>query len=240
MTKAKILLVEDEPSIARGLVFNLEEEGYRVVHVTTGEAALEVLTGASFALVVLDLMLPGIDGLQVCRRLRHLDPRLPVLMLTARGEEQDRVQGLSAGADDYLTKPFSLDEFLLRVKGMLRRSEWYHRVSPEEDYTFNGNRVNLRAATADTPLGELTLTELEVRMLRTFFRREGEILPRAELLEAVWGMAPDTETRTLDNFIVRLRKYFEPDPARPRHFLTVRGRGYRFLRDPDAGRGEKP
>jgi DNA-binding response OmpR family regulator len=240
MTKARILLVEDEPSIARGLVFNLEEEGYRVVHVTTGEAALEVLTAGNFALVVLDLMLPGIDGLQVCRRLRHLDPRLPVLILTARGEERDRVQGLSVGADDYLTKPFSLDEFLLRVRGMLRRSEWYHRVSPEEDYTFNGNRVNLRAATADTPQGELALTELEVRMLRTFFRREGEILPRAELLEAVWGMAPDTKTRTLDNFIVRLRKYFEPDPTRPRYFLTVRGRGYRFLRDPDAGSGGKP
>ena len=234
MNRPSVLLVEDEPHIARGLIFNLEEEGFRVVHVTTGEEAIEALTREDLALVVLDLMLPGIDGIQVCRRLRRLDPRLPVLMLTARGEEKDRVAGLSAGADDYLTKPFSLDEFLLRVKGMLRRSAWYHRTDHAEVYSFGGNRVDLEHAVAQTAQGEQNLTELEVRMLRLFFRREGEVLSRAELLEGVWGMAPDAETRTLDNFIVRLRRYFEDDPAAPRHFLTVRGRGYRFLRKPDA------
>jgi len=232
MNKARILLVEDEPNIARGIVFNLKEEGYDVVHVKTGEAALQQVWEEPFALVVLDLMLPGINGLEVCRQLRKQDPRLPILMLTAKSEEKDRVEGLAQGADDYLTKPFSLDEFLLRVGGMLRRSKWYRpEFSHAERYSFGDNEVSLREQKADTPRGKIMLTELEVRMLRIFFQREGEVLSRAELLESVWGISPDTETRTLDNFIVRMRKYFEPDPARPVHFLTVRGRGYRFVRE---------
>lgn len=231
MKKARILLVEDEPNIAHGIVFNLREEGYEVVHVETGEEALQQVWEEPFALVVLDLMLPGINGLEVCRQLRNQDPRLPILMLTAKSEEKDRVEGLAQGADDYLTKPFSLDEFLLRVGGMLRRSKWYRPAfSHAERYSFGANEVNLREQTADTQRGKIMLTELEVRMLRIFFQREGEILSRAELLKSVWGMAPDTETRTLDNFIVRMRKYFESDPAHPIHFLTVRGRGYQFLR----------
>jgi len=231
MSPLHILLVEDEPNIARGLVFNLEEEGFSVTHVETGEEALEVIEDTPFSLVVLDRMLPGMDGIEVCRRLRKRDGRLPILFLTARGDEAERVEGLSAGADDYLTKPFSLEEFLLRVKGMLRRSEWYRPEQGREGrISFGGNSIDLQGQTARTGQGEIALTELEVRMLRTFFRHEGEILSRAELLEAVWGVAPDTETRTLDNFIVRMRKYFEADPANPVHFLTVRGRGYRFVK----------
>ena len=225
-----ILLVEDEPHIAAGLIYNLEEEGYLVVHTSTGEAALQLAAGQSFALVILDLMLPGIGGLEVCRRLRRRDQRLPILMLTARSGEDDRVKGLALGADDYLTKPFSLEEFLLRVKGILRRSGWYRPgLAPLDHYSFGGNEIDLAQQIAHTREGETALTELEVKMLRTFFRREGEVLSRADLLQEVWGMAPDTETRTLDNFIVRLRKYFEKNPARPVHFLTVRGRGYRFV-----------
>jgi DNA-binding response OmpR family regulator len=201
-----------------------------VVHAASGEAALERSAEEPFALVILDLMLPGIDGLEVCRRLRRQDPRLPILILTARAQEEDRIKGLAEGADDYLAKPFSLDEFLLRVKGMLRRSSWYRPENAEERYAFGPNEVDLRERRAVTSRGEIVLTELEVRMLRTFFRREGEVLSRAELLHSVWGVSPETETRTLDNFIVRLRKYFEPDPARPAHFLTVRSRGYRFVR----------
>jgi DNA-binding response OmpR family regulator len=235
MNGARILLVEDEPNIARGLIFNLEEEGYEVTHVETGEEALDRAWEESFALVVLDLMLPGMNGLEVCRHLRRYDPRLPILILTAKSEEKDRVEGLAEGADDYLTKPFSLNEFLLRVKGMLRRSEWYRPAfSHAQHYAFGANEINLREHKAATPRGEIALTELEVRMLRTFFQREGKIVSRAELLESVWGMSPDTETRTLDNFIVRLRKYFESDPSHPVHFLTVRGRGYRFVRDENA------
>ena len=232
MNRARILLVEDEPNIARGIVFNLTEEGYDVVHVKTGEAALQQVWEEPFALVVLDLMLPGINGLEVCRQLRKQDPRLPILMLTARSEEKDRVEGLAQGADDYLTKPFSLDEFLLRIGGMLRRSKWYRpEFSHAERYSFGANEVSLREQKADTQRGKIILTELEVRMLRIFFQREGEVLSRAELLESVWGMSPDTETRTLDNFIVRMRKYFEPDPSNPVHFLTIRGRGYQFFRE---------
>ncbi len=233
MSGLHILLVEDEPHIARGLIFNLEEEGYRVSHAATGEQALEMVWDKPFALVILDVALPGIDGIEVCRRLRAEDPRQPVLMLTARSEERDRVEGLSAGADDYLTKPFSLDEFLLRVRGMLRRSEWYRpEAHGEGTFRFGENAVDLDHRRAVTGQGEIDLTELEVKMLRFFFRNEGKMLSRAELLKAVWGVAPDTETRTLDNFLVRMRKYFEPDPANPVHFITVRGRGYRFVRHP--------
>jgi len=231
MTRVGILLVEDEPSIARGLVYNLEEEGYQVTHAATGEDALKQAMEETFSLVVLDLMLPGISGIEVCRRLRRQDPRLPILILTARGQEEDRVKGLAAGADDYMTKPFSLEEFLLRVKGMLRRSAWYRPNAVHDGvYAFGGNEVALKDGWAQTQQGQIALTELEIRMLRLFFQREGEVLTRTELLESVWGMSPDTEPRTLDNFIVRLRKYFETDPARPIHFLTVRGRGYRFVR----------
>jgi DNA-binding response OmpR family regulator len=226
------LVVEDEPHIARGLVFNLEQEGYRTTLVETGEEALRVLQGGGVDLVVLDLMLPGIGGLEVCRRLRTVDRDLPVLMLTALATADDRVAGLAEGADDYLTKPFSLAEFLLRVKAILRRSRRVRRDEPgPEPYRFGENEVDLQVGTATTRRGPVTLTELELRTLRLFFARDGEVLTRAELLQTVWGMPPEAETRTLDNFIVRLRKYFEQDPANPRHFLTVRGRGYRFVRN---------
>lgn len=232
MSGPRILLVEDELHIARGVIFNLEQEGYQVCHFEQGEAALAAFEQAPFDLVILDRMLPGISGLEVCRKIRQRDPRVPILMLTAMGKERDRVRGLSEGADDYLTKPFSLAEFLLRVQGMLRRSEWYRPLPRSKDrYRFGDNEIDLEQQRAWTPRGELSLTDLEVRMLRSFFQREGEILNRAELLEAVWGVSPETETRTLDNFIVRLRKYFETDPANPRHILTVRGRGYRFVRN---------
>lgn len=232
MNRPYILLVEDELHIASGLKFNLEMEGYQVRHVATGEEALEFAPWSGCLLVILDLMLPGISGLEVCRKIRAADSRLPILMLTAMGKEQDRVIGLQQGADDYLTKPFSLAEFLLRTKGIIKRSAWY-RPDPslEGGYRFGDNQVFLQERRAIARGEEMTLTDLEAKMLRIFFQREGETLSRAELLESVWGMAPNTETRTLDNFIVRLRKYFEKKPARPIHFRTVRGQGYRFVRN---------
>jgi DNA-binding response OmpR family regulator len=236
MKQPHILLVEDETHIAQGLIFNLELEGFLVTHAETGAAATEAFNfnSKSFDLVVLDLMLPDIHGIDLCRQMRKEAPQLPILMLTALGEEKDRINGLKEGADDYLTKPFSLDEFLLRVRGMIRRSAWYlPEQNKEEDYLFGSNRIDLNNLEAVTAKGDIRLTELEGRMLATFFSRENETLVRAELLKSVWGMAEDTETRTLDNFIVRLRKYFEEDPANPRHFLTVRGRGYRFVRKPE-------
>lgn len=234
MSEPYILLVEDELHIAQGLKFNLEMEGFVVEHVTTGEQALARRPWSGCCLVILDRMLPGMDGLQVCRDIREKNAQLPILMLTAMDKEQDRIAGLAEGADDYLTKPFSLDEFLLRVKGILRRAGWYRpEAATEECYSFAGNRVYLQQLRAVTEKQDLALTELEARMLEVFFRHEGEVLSRAELLESVWGVAPDTETRTLDNFIVRLRKYFEKRPSHPLHFLTVRGRGYRFVRQPE-------
>lgn len=228
--KPHIMLVEDEIHLARGICFNLEAEGFRISHFDSGERALAVLDVEHFDLIILDVMLPGIDGFQVCRKVRQADSRVPILMLTARGEDADRVEGLENGADDYLTKPFNLVEFLLRVKGMLRRSSWYRPDPVEEAYRFGNNEVFLLSYRAKTAQGEIDLTEMEVRVLSLFFQKEGQAVPRSDLLQTVWGYTSDTETRTLDNFIVRLRRYFEPDPAHPAHFQTVRGVGYRFTR----------
>jgi len=236
MKKPHILLVEDEKHIAQGIIFNLELEGFLITHTETGAAAMDAFGRQSFDLVVLDLMLPDSHGFDLCREMRKTHPQLPILMLTALGEEQDRVSGLKEGADDYLTKPFSLDEFLLRIRGMLRRSAWYQPSQIKtEDYQFGSNLIDLNNLAAETTKGKIRITELEGRMLAIFFSNEGETLTRATLLKSVWGMAEDTETRTLDNFIVRIRKYFEEDPANPKHFLTVRGRGYRFVRKPEHG-----
>ncbi len=233
MAEAYILLVEDELHIAQGLKFNLEMEGFRVVHLTTGEQALDRAPWTGCCLVILDRMLPGVDGLEVCRAMRRTNPRLPILMLTAMGKPKDRVEGLAEGADDYLSKPFSLEEFLLRVRGMLRRADWYRpQEKAGKDYCFAGNRVDLQQQRAVAKGREVLLTEIETRMLQVFFQHENQVLSRTKLLELVWGVTPNTETRTLDNFIVRLRKYFEKQPSAPEHFLTVRGRGYRFVRNP--------
>jgi len=229
--KPHILLIEDEIHLARGICFNLELEGYWVSHLESGEEALRTIEYGRFSLIILDIMLPGIDGFTVCSEIRKQDPRVPILILSARSEEGDRVTGLSAGADDYLMKPFNLNEFLLRVKGMLRRSSWYRPEPVEESYQFGDNEVFLLSYRAKTAQGEIDLTELEVKMLAFFFHNQGRALPRSALLETVWGYSADTETRTLDNFIVRLRKYFEHDPANPKFFQTVRGVGYRFVRD---------
>jgi DNA-binding response OmpR family regulator len=226
--KPHILLVEDEIHLARGICFNLELEGYRVSHVETGEDALERMQYDRFALIILDVMLPGMDGFAVCEKIRKMDTRVPVLILTARSEEGDRITGLEKGADDYLVKPFNLSEFLLRVRGMLRRSSWYRPEPVEEGYRFGDNEVYLLSYRAKTAQGEVDLTDLEVKMLSLFFQKEGETVTRKALLERVWGYTSDTETRTLDNFIVRLRKYFEHDSANPIYFQTVRGVGYRF------------
>lgn len=233
MKQPHILLVEDEAHIAQGLIFNLELENFTVTHAETGAAAMKAFNSQPFDLVVLDLMLPDSHGIDLCRQMRQTESQLPILMLTALGEEKDRIKGLKEGADDYLTKPFSLDEFLLRVRGMLKRSAWYQpSYSKIKEYRFGNNHIDLNNLSAVTANGNIRITELEGRMLETFFRNEGETLTRSELLKSVWGMAEGTETRTLDNFIVRLRKYFEDDPANPKYFLTVRGRGYRFVLTP--------
>lgn len=227
-----VLLVEDEPHLAHGLTYNLEAEGYLVTHVTTGEEALNILQQTPYALVILDLTLPGMDGLKVCDQLREGGDTVPILMLTARDSQQDRIAGLSTGADDYLTKPFHLKEFLLRVASLLRRGQWPPPEKKSPRYQFGDNLIDLDTRQATTRQGTIDLTELELKMLRLFINNEGKVLARAELLKQVWGFSPTTETRTLDNFVVRLRKYFETDPAKPRYFKTIRGRGYRFVKNP--------
>ena len=227
----RILVVEDDPHLAAGVVENLRAEGYAVERVDNGRAALEALEANLYALVLLDVMLPEIDGFTVCRTLRERGDNTPVLFLTARGDPADRVRGLEAGGDDYLPKPFHLKELLLRVRAILRRWEWYRSAAAEISVLrFGENEVDFRAFRARSWNG-LTqeLTEKEAMILKVLAEHPGQIVSREDLLERVWGYDVFPSTRTVDNFILRLRRRFERDPANPRHFLTVWGVGYRFL-----------
>ncbi len=230
---ARVLVVEDDPHLAAGVVENLRAEGYEVSTSGDGEQALAWLRGNPCALILLDVMLPGIDGFAVCRALREQGNNTPVLFLTARGDPADRVRGLQSGGDDYLAKPFHLQELLLRVRAILRRWDWYRSASATADtalLSFGGNEVDFRAFRARSWNGEAhELTEKEAMILKVLAEHGGEIVSREDLLEKVWGYDVFPSTRTVDNFILRLRKRFEKDPANPRHFLTVWGVGYRFL-----------
>ena len=230
---AHVLVVEDDANLAAGVMENLRAEGYEVSVAGEGEQALAWLGSHSCALVILDVMLPGADGLTVCRTLRERGDTTPVLFLTARGDPADRVRGLEAGGDDYLAKPFHLQEFLLRVRAILRRWDWYRSASATADTAvlrFGGNEVDFRVFRARAWTGEAQeLTEKEAMILKVLAEHTGQIVSREDLLERVWGYDVFPSTRTVDNFILRLRKRFERDPANPRHFLTVWGVGYRFL-----------
>jgi DNA-binding response OmpR family regulator len=229
--RPRLLVVEDDSALAAGLCRNLELDGFAAVTVPRGEEALTRVEAAEepFDLVILDIMLPGIDGLEVCRRLRERGDTVPVLFLTARGSDADRILGLRVGADDYLTKPFVLEELTLRVRGILRRSEWSRSpLRTGAEIAVGPSRIHLEQMRAETPGGPVSLTEREVMLMRFFAENDGRVVTRGELLERVWGYQFDTSTRTLDTFVHRLRKYFEDDPRNPRHFHTVRGVGYRF------------
>ena len=230
---AQVLVVEDDPHLAAGVAENLRAEGYAVRLAADGESALRELSAASCALIVLDVMLPGIDGFALCRTLRERGDNTPVLFLTARGDPQDRMRGLESGGDDYLAKPFHLQEFLLRVRAILRRWDWYRGASATAATAvlrFGGNEVDFRTFRARNWNGEAQeLTEKEAMILKVLAESAGEIVSREDLLEKVWGYDVFPSTRTVDNFILRLRKRFEADPATPKHFLTVWGVGYRFL-----------
>jgi len=224
-------VVEDERSLAEGLRFNLEAEGYGVEVVETGEAALEALLTkrTHFDVVVLDVMLPGKDGFAVLRELRAAALFVPVLMLTARGHAEDVLNGFAAGCDDYLPKPFELAILIARIGGLLRRREWLRKPA---GYTFGDKSVDFDQLELRVGSGVYPLTLMEANVLRCLIQHEGSPVSRKVLLEEVWGLHEDTDTRAIDNFIVRLRKYIEPDPAKPRHLLTVRGVGYRFVKVP--------
>jgi len=226
----RILLVEDEINLARPLQFNLEQEGYEVRSTPNGREALDWLSAERFDLIILDVMIEEMDGFEVARRVRRQDQRLPILMLTARGADQDRVQGLELGADDYMVKPFHLKELLLRVQRMLQRSNWYEdgKRRPRE-IAVAGYTIDLEQLRGSGPRGELQITALEAELLAVLTAEPNRVLSRAELLERVWGYSSEVESRTVDNFIVRLRRYFEEEPNKPRHFVSVRSRGYMYI-----------
>lgn len=232
---SKILLVEDDAHIAEGLQYNLEAEGHEVEWVSDGRSAAERLadTEASVDLVILDLMLPEMGGFEVARRARAAGNLVPILILTAKDDAADVVRGLEEGADDYLMKPFHLEELLARVRGLLRRRRWdgmgngegVPRVERFGDVEVRFDRFEI--VTGDDII---RLTTREAALLRALIDREGRAVTRGELLEEVWGLKADTRTRVVDSFVVRLRRYIEPDPSRPRHIVSVRGHGYEFVR----------
>jgi len=236
---SSVLIVEDEKHLADGLCYNLKAEGYDVDTARTGEEALSLLVDArrSYDVVVLDVMLPGIDGFSLAARLRSQGQFVPILMLTARGQAQDVLRGFEAGADDYLPKPFDLGVLLARINALLRRREWLRkdrtRVAHDGDgsktFDFGGKTIDFEALELRSGSQTVNLTLMEADLLRYLINHEGKIVSRSAILEDVWGLREDTDTRAIDNFIVRLRKYIEDEPSRPRHLVTVRGVGYKFI-----------
>jgi len=228
---SKILLVEDEESLAVGLEFNLSEEGYDVTIARDGKEALRLFHQNDYDLIILDIMLPFHDGFQVARQIRETSLQIPILMLTARTAAKDIVEGLEIGADDYITKPFHLKELLLRVKRMLRRKKWYRPVISEQPiYQFGNNEINFENLNGKSGDRQFRLTKREAMVLKYLIDHQGTIVSREELLENVWGLSSAIETRTVDNFIARLRKYFEPNPSQPIYIRSVRSAGYMFVK----------
>ena len=252
-----VLIVEDEAHLANGLRFNLEAEGHKVTVVRDGESALSLLLGErkddrleiekekEFDAVVLDVMLPGKDGFAVAAELRAAKNFVPVLMLTARGRPEDVLKGFASGADDYLPKPFELAILLARLQGLLRRREWLRasqaepakaKSSPDTEYevfSFNRRTIDFGKLELRVNGNTIHLTLMEAELLRHLIRNSGRVVSRKSILEQVWGLKEDTDTRAIDNFVVRLRRYIEDDPAHPGHLLTVRGVGYRFVAEPE-------
>jgi DNA-binding response OmpR family regulator len=227
--KIKILLVEDEESLAAALEYNLEEEGYMVEWAKDGREAIDYFDNNQFDLIVLDIMLPYLNGFEVAEHVRSKDAQIPILILTARGEDGDRIKGLEAGADDYLTKPFHLQELILRIKGMLKRKSWYKKSADLQPIVrFGDNEVNFENLSCKNSSSEFTLTVHEAMLLKYLIENRDKVISRGELLKEVWNLNSDMETSTVDIFISRLRKYFEPNPVKPQYIKSVRGAGYMF------------
>lgn len=235
MSDGHILIVEDERHLAVGIKFNLEAEGYRVTHVADGSSALNLIQQdpTDIDLLILDLMLPGMSGYAVCQTLRDRSWDKPVLILSARTLSEDRKRGFDVGTNQYMTKPFELEELISRVRNLLTH---YHPRSDSapaiEKYEFAKAKIDFMTFEVTSDGAPIRMTQLEMKLLQYFIRHEGRVIPRHELLENVWGMPGHVQTRAPDQFIRRLRKAFEPDPANPRHFLTIRDAGYRFVAKP--------
>lgn len=230
LKKASILVVEDEEHLQGALKLNLELEGYEVSCVADGRAALEKVEEEYFDLILLDIMLPELDGFEVCENIRLRSIDTPILMLSARAGSEDRVTGLKRGADDYLTKPFNLEELLLRVEKLIEKNKkLQEKSSIAEQYEFSGNKIDFRAQLAVNLKGEeISLSKKEAMLLKLLIEYKNEVVSREKILQSVWGYQVYPTTRTIDNFILNFRKYFEPDPREPKHFHSVRGVGYKF------------
>ena len=226
----RILLVEDEENLQEAIKMNLEIEGYEVVATENGTDALKKFHEQRFNLIILDVMIPEMDGFEVCEQIRLYDLDIPILFLTAKDSSQDKINGLKIGADDYLTKPFNLEELLLRVKVLVK-----HSVKGTEDgqsmksYEFGQNNVNFITYEADGIKGKISLTKKELMLLKLLIDRKNEVVSRQQILQYVWGYDVYPSTRTIDNFILAFRKYFEHDPKQPEFFHSVRGVGYKFV-----------
>ena len=231
---SRILLVEDEAHIAQGLRFNLEADGHTVAVTDRGEDALNRLLERkeNFDILVLDVMLPGQDGFSVARELRASHNYIPLLMLTARGRPEDVLKGFESGADDYLPKPFNLDILMARIGSLLRRKSWQHNSEQQDLFRFDGKTVDFAKLELRTGAKVFQLTVMEIDLLRYLIRNSGRPVSRKAILEDVWNLREDTDTRAIDNFVVRLRRYIEDEPSKPRHLITVRGLGYQFVPDP--------
>jgi DNA-binding response OmpR family regulator len=234
----KVLIIEDEAHIAEGLKLNLSLQGYEVKISVDGVTGLQEWKSWRPDLIVLDIMLPGIDGLSVLQNIRLADEQVPILILSAKGAPEDIIKGFSYGVDDYLAKPFNLEEFLLRVERLLLRTSWHGGKTGVENgstliqtYTFGGNQINFETGTAYCRCGKINLTDQELKLLKLFIANHAKPLSRGKLLEIGWGYTRGTSTRTVDNFIVRLRKYFEDNPKKPVHFKSLRAVGYIFYRN---------
>ncbi len=226
----RILLVEDEEHIRDIVRLNLEMDGYEVVEADNGPDAVRFTEEQHFDLLILDVMLPETDGFAVCEQVRLKNTEVPIIFLTAKDSPADRIKGLKRGADDYLTKPFNLEELQLRVANLIKRSK-KTPVNELNEYSFGGNRVNFSTFEATAKQGDFQLTKKEAMLLKLLVERKGEVVSRQQILQAVWGYDVYPSTRTIDNFILAFRKYFEVDPKNPKFFLSVRGVGYRFLEE---------
>jgi two-component system alkaline phosphatase synthesis response regulator PhoP len=224
----RILLVEDEENIRETLKLNLELEGYEVIAVANGKDVMRVYGDQHFDLILLDIMLPEVDGLQLCEQIRLLNTEIPIIFLTAKDAGTDKIQGLKKGADDYITKPFHLEELLLRVQNLLKRSQKNSSASLEE-FSFGNNYVNFKNLDAKGLQGDIKLTKKEAMLLKLLIERRGEVVSRQQILQSVWGYDVYPSTRTIDNFILSFRKYFEEDPRNPVYIHSVRSVGYQFI-----------
>lgn len=237
MRMTRILIAEDEENLRRTLVMNLELEGYKVTAVSSGNAAISAFSPGLFDLVILDVMMPGKDGFSVCVEIRSMDARIPVLFLTARNHSEDRITGLKIGGDDYLSKPFNLEELLLRVEKLIRRTSEHTNTESAEKFRIGQHTINFRTFEAKDAAGNaIQLSHKEVQLLQLLTSRKNEVISREEILDRIWGTEAFPSSRTIDNYIVNFRKYFERENGTHRYFQSVRGVGYRFTEEdtPDA------